>query len=38
GPYVLFGYSGGGNLAFEVAKTMEQRSSGNSIHNTCRGC
>ncbi|QYY44027.1 DUF2974 domain-containing protein [Aneurinibacillus thermoaerophilus] len=25
GPYVLFGYSGGGNLAFEVAKTMEQR-------------
>ncbi|UHA73546.1 non-ribosomal peptide synthetase [Paenibacillus sp. 481] len=25
GPYVLLGYSLGGNLAFEVAKTMEQR-------------
>jgi len=25
GPYILFGYSGGGNLAFEVAKTMKQR-------------
>ncbi|WP_293656094.1 thioesterase domain-containing protein, partial [uncultured Paenibacillus sp.] len=29
GPYVLCGYSGGGNLAFEVAKTMEQ--SGMSV-------
>ncbi|MCM3007886.1 amino acid adenylation domain-containing protein [Bacillus subtilis] len=25
GPYILLGYSGGGNLAFEVTKTMNQR-------------
>ncbi|QDX94098.1 amino acid adenylation domain-containing protein [Brevibacillus laterosporus] len=25
GPYVILGYSAGGNLAFEVAKTMEER-------------
>ncbi len=25
GPYILLGYSGGGNLAFEVTKTMKKR-------------